>query len=125
MEGQEPDLPVWLVYLGGFIGVAAGAAIYVFGLLKKNFSGGKDEPAGAKDVQVAGALVDNRAVEKLSGEVTGQSLAITAQAVAIKEQTEAIREQTRAIRDLHGDLNEIADISRSITDLGTQIARMK
>ena len=113
--------------------IANGILAIIIGLLgyfgiKGGVKKGEDASAPRKDAstfEVAGALVDNRAVEKLSGEVAGQSLAITAQAVAIKEQTEAIREQTRAIRDLHGDLSEIADISRSITDLGTQIARMK
>ena len=64
---------------------------------------GKKAPSpaqsGQSTVEVAGALVDSRSVDKLAGEVAGQSLAITAQAAATKDQTTAIHEHTEAVRD--------------------------
>lgn len=129
MEGsaaeQASNLPLWIVYLFGGIGAAFGAGLYSFSLMKKNFGSGSSASRGSSaDFQLAGALVDNTAVEKLSGEVAGQSIAITAQTVAIKKQTEAMIDQTRAVRELHGEIKDMSEIHRSITDLGTQIARM-
>ncbi|MCE7028489.1 hypothetical protein [Jiella avicenniae] len=113
MEGQAPDLPVWLVYLGGTIGVAVGAAVYAFNILKSKLSasngskGSSPSVSGGKSVEIAGAIVDSSAIKQLSGEVTGQAIATTEQAMATKALTQAIESQTRAIVDHREELQEL------------------
>ncbi|RFC66430.1 hypothetical protein DYI37_03025 [Fulvimarina endophytica] len=111
-------------YANGILIIVTGLLAY-FGIKRGRSSGGEDEHSSAPTVQIAGALVDSRSVEKLSGEVAGQSLAITSQVVALREQTEAIKDQTRAMRDLHQEVRDLSDLTRAITDLGTQVSRMK
>lgn len=93
----------WITKLD-LVQLANALVILIVGLAAGlGWKAGKKAPSpaqsGQSTVEVAGALVDSRSVDKLAGEVAGQSLAITAQAAATKDQTTAIHEHTEAVRD--------------------------
>lgn len=101
---------------------ANGVLIVIVGLLsyfgiRRGQGANEAAPANPSTIEVAGALVDSRSVDKLSGEVAGQSIAIMTQTQAMKDQTRAIEANTRMMEDLK------EDVSRAVTDLATQIAR--
>lgn len=99
-EGMANGLLIVITGILGWFGIRRGM----------KSEGAKEAP---KTLEIAGALVDSRAVEKLSGEVTGQAIAITAQAAATKDQTRVLERQTEAIIDLKDEVRELRHEMRS------------
>lgn len=98
MEQFIAGLPEWARTVFYLAAAIAGAVVFRQG------SKGDPKPAsGETSFELKAAMVDNRAVEKLSGEVAGQSIAIMSQTAAIKEQADAVREMSKIARQWMDD----------------------
>lgn len=99
-----PDLsglPIWAqVLIYAILGISIAIAFFVarFGVLQ----GQRAAPAAAAQAQVAAVIVDNTALNKLTGEVAGL-------AVAISEGNVTNRAHTAATDRLAGKIDELSD----------------
>ena len=107
-----------LVPIANFVGLALLGLLAMLGL---RFGRSTITPA-ERQVEVAGALVDNSAVKQLAGAIEAHTL----EAIAQRLDAEKSRQLGyRMVEALNRIVDEVADLRRDIGDLAKEIARSK
>ncbi|MBZ9719085.1 hypothetical protein LB519_14650 [Mesorhizobium sp. AD1-1] len=107
-----------LVPVANFIGLGFLGLLAIFGLKY----GGKTATPAERQVEVAGALVDNSAVKALAAAIEGYTL----EAIAHRTDAEKQRQVSyRVIEVANRAVDEIAELRHEIGDLAKEVARGK
>ncbi|TPN43191.1 hypothetical protein [Mesorhizobium sp. B1-1-7] len=107
-----------LVPIANFVGLALLGLLAMLGL---RFGRGTATPA-ERQVEVAGALVDNSAVRELASSIDGYTLELSAGRADNEKQRQALYRLAEVGSRF---VDEVADLRRDIGDLAKEIARAK
>ncbi|MCF6126084.1 hypothetical protein EN904_10605 [Mesorhizobium sp. M7A.F.Ca.CA.001.07.2.1] len=107
-----------LVPIANFVGLALLGLLAMLGL---RFGRGTVTPA-ERQVEVAGALIDNSAVKELAASIEGYTMELIAGRADNEKQRQAMY---RLIEVGNRFVDEVGDLRRDIGDLAKEIARSK